>query len=165
MMSISQIIMLYTLNSYSPVCQLYLSKIGRKKLVFAWLLVAITSPCISVIFTRGGVGSYSWSWLHSSVSFCCSSQRGTICWLINGCPHAFVTFERMKRIRETVIIVSDPGPGSSWLKPVRIKSRNKPKEGDTSLSQLVCLCISYNCVSPSPEVFIQGGCFRETRAL
>ena len=31
MMCISQIIMLYTLNLYSAVCQLYLNKIGRKK--------------------------------------------------------------------------------------------------------------------------------------
>ena len=32
MMYVSQIIMLYTLNLYSAVCQLYLSKTGRKKL-------------------------------------------------------------------------------------------------------------------------------------
>ena len=111
------------------------------------------------------LGSYSWSWLHSSVSFCCSSQRETMCGLINDCPHAYKTFERMKRIREAVIIVSVPGPGTSLLKPVRITSRNKPKEGDTSLSQLICLCISYNCVFPPPEVFIQGGCFREIQSL
>ena len=30
-MYVSQIIMLYTLNLYRPVCQLYLNKIGRKK--------------------------------------------------------------------------------------------------------------------------------------
>ena len=31
MMPVSQIIMLYTLNLYSAVCQLYLNKTGRKK--------------------------------------------------------------------------------------------------------------------------------------
>ena len=31
MMYVSQIIMLYTLNVYSAVCQLYLNKTGRKK--------------------------------------------------------------------------------------------------------------------------------------
>ena len=32
MMHVSQIIMLYTLNLYSAVCQLYLNKTGRKKI-------------------------------------------------------------------------------------------------------------------------------------
>jgi len=31
--------------------------------------------------------------------------------------------------------------------------------------QLPSLCISYNCVSTSPEVFIQQGCLRETEIL
>ena len=34
MMYVSQIIMLYTLNLYSAVCQLHLNKTGRKKFLF-----------------------------------------------------------------------------------------------------------------------------------
>ena len=35
MIYVSQIIMLYTLNFYSAVCQLYLNKTGRKKIFFS----------------------------------------------------------------------------------------------------------------------------------
>ena len=34
MTSVSQIIMLYTLNFYSAICQLYLNKTGREKIIF-----------------------------------------------------------------------------------------------------------------------------------
>ena len=34
MMYVSHIIMLYILNSYSAVCHLYLSKSGRKKIIY-----------------------------------------------------------------------------------------------------------------------------------
>lgn len=39
--------------------------------------------------------------------FCHSSRRETIYWLVNGCPHAFKTFERIQYIRETVVIISN----------------------------------------------------------
>lgn len=45
------------------------------------------------------------------------------------------------------------------------KLRNDPEEGDTSLSQLACLCVLCNCVSTSPELLIQQACFRKPVAL
>ena len=43
--------------------------------------------------------------------------------------------------------------------------KKKFSERDISLSQLACLCSSRNCLSVSPEVFIQYTLFRETGAL
>ena len=44
MMYVSQIIMLYTLNLYSAVCQLYLKKTGRKKLRVLILFMRALPP-------------------------------------------------------------------------------------------------------------------------
>ena len=38
MMYVSQIIMLYTLNLYRAICQLYLNKTGRKKKLYMLLI-------------------------------------------------------------------------------------------------------------------------------
>ena len=51
-MYISQIIMLYTVNLYNAVCQLYLNKIGRKKKNIKYKCYSILPP---PFFWRGNV--------------------------------------------------------------------------------------------------------------
>ena len=119
--------------------------------------------------------------------FCHSSVRGIICQLAKGCPCAFKTFKKKKKlqsktfertwhIRETIIIISNKTMSVVWRvllsqsphDPNQLESNkpiNDPKERDTSISQLASLCISYNCVSTSSEVLTQQGCLRETEIL
>lgn len=64
-------------------------------------------------------------------------------------------------VRRALLSQSPPDPNQLETS----KSRNDPKEVDTSLNQLASLCISCNCASNFPEVFIQQACFRKPEVL
>ena len=81
----------------------------------------------------------------------------------------------MQCIRDTIIVISNK-MSMVWTAVLSQDShdteqlesnepRNDPKEGNTFLNQLACLCISCNCFSTSPEVFIQRACLRKSEAL
>lgn len=104
-----------------------------------------SSSEINVVFTRGDNQAPI---LKSGYVFlCCSSWRETISWLVNRCPHAFKTFDRMQYIRETIVIISHKTMPMVWRAPLSQgphhpnqlesnKARNDPIEGNTSLIQV-----------------------------
>lgn len=76
----------------------------------------------------------------------CSIWKETICWLAAGCVHTFKTLERMQQTREIIIIINSRSIpkvcrmllSQSSHEPNQLesnKSRNDPKEEDTSLSR------------------------------
>lgn len=109
------------------------------------ILSCHSSSDLNVVFTRGGNQAPI---LKSGYVFlCCSSWRETISWLVNNCPHASKTFDRMQCIRETIAIISHKTMPMAWRVPLSQgphhpnqleskKARNDPIEGNTSLIQV-----------------------------